>query len=288
MAQEQYIDVNGLNIRYFSLGNVDPPLLLIHGTGESAADWFWVMPSLAERQRVIAIDLPGNGYSDKPQSDYSLEFLTQFLTDFLRVLKIDRVILVGNSLGGLISLLYALIYSQQVIALVLVDSAGLGDRVCLPMCSLTLPVYGDLAINWAKNPLGITQRVWSRTALLFANPSQVPQAWIDEQESLTQIPGFLEATLALLRSQITIFGQRQILLTFLPHLQIPTLVIWGINDLVVPYTHGVEAVKRLPQAHLVLIPDCGHLPQIEQPEIFTFEVNKFLSSIRENLTLSTI
>jgi pimeloyl-ACP methyl ester carboxylesterase len=226
-GEEKYIDVGGLKIRYLTLGNVDPPLVLIHGIGESAADWLWVISDLAERQQVIAIDLLGNGYSDKPKSDYSLEFLTQFLADFFQKLGIKRAVLVGNSLGGLASLNFTLHHSSQVVALVLVDSSGLGQRVCVPMCSLSFSVYGDLAINWSKTPLGIIQRVWSRAALLFNHPSQVPSEWIEEQENLTKIPGFLENTLAVLRSQVSIFGQRRILLDSLPKLEIPTLVIWG-------------------------------------------------------------
>ncbi|WP_196511589.1 alpha/beta hydrolase [Nostoc sp. NZL] len=142
---------------------------------------------------------------------------------------------------------------------------------------MTLPLYGELAIAWSKTPLGAKQRAWSRAALLFANPLQVPNAWLAEQERLGLVPGFLEANLSILRSQISVLGQKQIILDYLPKLEMPTLVVWGINDLVLPNYQAQDAVSRLKQGHLALIPNCGHLPQVERPELFTDALNQFLA-----------
>ncbi|MCG6137572.1 MAG: hypothetical protein MET45_23550 [Nostoc sp. LLA-1] len=145
------------------------------------------------------------------------------------------------------------------------------------LASLTLPVYGELAIAWSKTPLGAKQRAWSRAALLFARPPQVPAKWLAEQERMAQLPGFLEATLSMLRSQVYVLGQQNVVLESLAQVQMPTLVVWGINDLVLPNTQAQNAVSRLQQGHLTLIPACGHLPQVERPELFTEALNKFLS-----------
>jgi len=137
-----------------------------------------------------------------------------------------------------------------------------------------LPIFGEFAIAWSKTPLGAKQRAWSRAAWLFAHPSKVPAAWLAEQERLALLPGFLEANLSILRY---LLGQRQEVLESLPQLQMPTLVVWGVNDLVLPnYQADQDAINRLQQAHLALIPDCGHLPQVERPELFTNAVNDFL------------
>jgi pimeloyl-ACP methyl ester carboxylesterase len=286
VAEERYINVRGLTTRYFTAGNVEPTLVLIHGVGDSAADWLWVMPTLAQRQRVLAVDLPGHGKSGKSKGDYSLDFLTQFVGDFLTTVGVERAVLVGNSLGGLLALRLALLNSEQVVSLVLVDSAGLGQRVCFALSHLTAPMYGELAISWCKTPLGAAQRAWSRAALIFKHPAKTPPEWIAEQERMAKNPGFLEASLSVLRAQINPFGQRQVLLDSLPNLSIPTLVVWGVDDLVVSVSQARDAISRLRHGHLALIPNCGHAPQVERPEIFTAELNQFLGSRREEFLIN--
>jgi pimeloyl-ACP methyl ester carboxylesterase len=272
--EARQIQVNGLNIRYLTAGNDEPPLVLLHGVGDSAFDWSWVIPTLGTKHRVIAPDFPGSGDSAKPKREYSLEFLTQFLGDFLNTLQIQRAVLLGNSLGGLIALRFALSNPQQVAAMVLVSTMGFSQLANLVLSNLTLPIFGEFAIAWSKTPLGAKQRAWSRAALLFAHPSKVPAAWLAEQERLALLPGFLEANLSILRY---LLGQRQEVLESLPQLQMPTLVVWGVNDLVLPnYQADQDAINRLQQAHLALIPDCGHLPQVERPELFTNAVKDFL------------
>ncbi len=278
-VEERRINVGGLTTRYFTAGNDGLPLVLLHGVSASALDWSWVLPKLAARHRVYAPDFPGYGESAKPNREYTPEFLKQFVVDFLDALGIERAVLVGNSLGGLVSLRFALSRPEQVAALVLVDSSGLGYAVNPALSQLTLPLYGEAAIAWCQTPLGAKQRSWLRTSLLFARPSQVPDVWLEEQERMAQMPGFLKATVSSLRAQLNIFGQYQVLLDSLGQLQMPTLVVWGTDDLVLPKEQGQDAVSRLQQGHLALIPDCGHLPHIERPELFTDELSKFLAGV---------
>lgn len=277
--EERRINLGGLTTRYFTAGNDGSPLVLLHGDGESALDWSWVLPKLAARHRVWAPDFPGTGDSAKPKREYSPEFLAQFVADFLSALAIERAVLVGNSLGGLVALRLALSHPEQVAALVLADSSGLGQSVSPLLSNLTVPWYGEVAIAWAKTPLGAKQRAWSRAALLFAHPWQVPETWLAEQERMALLPGFLEASLSSLRAQLNVFGQHQVLLDSLGQLQMPTLVVWGTDDLVLPKSQGQDAVSRLQQGQLALIPDCGHLPHVERPELFTEELSKFLAGV---------
>src|ERR671933_2508314 len=107
-VQEQEIEAEGLPARYLTAGE-GPPLLLLHGVGDNALDWRWVMPALARRYRVYAPDLPGSGGSAKPDADYSPAFFTRFVAAFLDALGVDRAAaVVGNSLGGLVGLRLAL------------------------------------------------------------------------------------------------------------------------------------------------------------------------------------
>ena len=283
-VEERRINIGGLSTRYFTAGNDGPPLVLLHGDSDSALDWSWVLPTLAATHRVYAPDFPGFGDSAKPNVDYSPGFLAQFVVDFLNTLGAERAVLVGNSLGGLVALRVALSHSEQVAALALVDSSGLGHLVNPLLCQLTLPLYGEAAITFCKTPLGAKQRGWSRAALFFAHPSQAPAAWLAEQERMAFLTGYLEATLSSLRAQLNIFGQRQVLLDSLPQLKMPTLVVWGTNDLIFPKEQAQDAVSRLQQGHLALIPDCGHLPHIERPELFSAALSEFLTEVPSQIT----
>ncbi len=277
--EEQRININGLTTRYFTAGNEGPPLVLLHGDAASALDWSWVLPRLAATHRVYAPDFPGFGDSAKPSREYSPEFLKNFLVDFLDAIEVERVMLVGNSLGGLVALRFTLSHPEQVEALVLVDSSGLGHSVTPLLSQFTLPVYGEAMIAWCNTPLGAKQRSWLRATLFFAQPSKAPEAWVREQERMSLMPGFLEATLSSLRAQLNVFGQYQVLLDSLPHLQMPTLVIWGTDDLVFPKEQAEAAVSRLPKGHLSLIPSCGHLPHVERPEHFSAALSQFLTEV---------
>jgi pimeloyl-ACP methyl ester carboxylesterase len=127
-----------------------------------------------------------------------------------------------------------------------------------------------------NTPLGATARTWLRVPLLFARPDRVPPEWFEEQQRLTQLPGFLEAVIAALRAQINFEGQREVLLDQLPQLQMPTLVIWGASDRIFPKSQAQEAIAHLKQGSLEIIPDCGHLPHIERPGDFVSALGVFL------------
>ena len=275
IVEERNIDVGGLPIHYLAAGE-GPPLVLLHALGESALDWRWVLPALAHTNRVYAPDLPGFGYSAKPSADYSPDFFARFVGAYLDALGLDRTALVGNSIGGLAALRLALSEPARITALGLVASAGLGRKITYALRLPTLPGYGEGAVAWGKPPLGAFQRAWSRVPLLFGRPERVPGVWITEQTRIAQLPGFTEATIAALRAQVDLGGQREILLDQLPHLQMPALVIWGERDRVFPYSQGQKALSHLRQGSLELVPNCGHLPQVERPDRFTAILSRFL------------
>lgn len=278
-VKERRINVGGLSTRYLKAGNEGLPLVLLHGDADSALDWSWVLPELAATHRVYAPDFPGFGDSAKPNVIYSVDFLVQFVVDFLTALDIEQAVLVGNSLGGLVALRFALSRPEQVAALVLVDSSGLGYSVTPLLSQFTLPWYGEAMIAWCNTPLGAKQRPWLRAALFFTDLKRVPAVWISEQERMSLIPGYLVATLSSLRAQLNAIGQHEVLLDSLPQLNMPTLVVWGTDDKIFPKEQAGAAVSRLKQGHLALIPDCGHLPHVERPELFTAALSEFLTKV---------
>jgi 2-hydroxy-6-oxonona-2,4-dienedioate hydrolase len=277
LAEEQSTEVGGMPTRYLTAGTTGPPLLLLHGVGDNAFDWRWVMPALASTHRVYAPDLPGSGGSARPLDDYSPAFFTRFVAAFLDALGVDHAAVIGNSLGGLVGLRLALAEPQRVTALGLVSSGGLGREVTYALRSLALPGYGKLAVAWGKRRPGAAQRALGRAALVFARPRGAPREWIEEQYRLARLPGFLEAQLATVRAQVGLKGQREVLVDRLAQLERPTIVVWGTRDRVLPYSQAKEAFSRLAEGYLELIPECGHLPQVEQPERFVSGLRQFLN-----------
>ena len=276
--EECYVDVNGLPTRYLRAGTMGPPLVLLHGVGDSALDWQWAMPTLARTHRVYVPDLPGSGGTIESDVDYSPAFFTQFLSAFLDALQVKHAAVIGHSLGGLVGLRLALSEPSRVSALGLVASAGLGRKVTYALRSLALPGTGRLAVAWGKRPPGAAQRALGRSTLLFARPWRVPRKWLKEQYRLARLPGFLEAQLAAVRAQVGLRGQREVLVDRLAQLEVPTRLVWGTSDRVLPYSQAKEAVSRLREGSLELISDCGHSPHVEQPERFVSALDRFLKA----------
>src|SRR5918911_2472619 len=244
-VEKQEVEIDSLPIRYLVAGE-GRPVVLLHGAGDNALDWRWVMPALAASHRVYAPDLPGSPDSARPAADYSPAFFERFVTAFLNALDIGRATFVGNSLGGLIALELALSEPERTGALVLVDSAGLGRAVNPAFTSVNVPGLGEAALPFWRTPVGAYQRAWGRTALHFADPPRsVPCEWLAEQCRLALSPGYLEAHLRVLRAIVGPLGQREVLVDRLPSLRVPTLVVWGERDRVFPRSQARGAVERL-------------------------------------------
>jgi pimeloyl-ACP methyl ester carboxylesterase len=254
------------------------PILLLHGLGDSALTWQWVIGPLAGRHRVYALSFPGFGGSAKPAAPYSPEFFVSFTGAFMDVMGIDRVLLVGSSLGGLVALRLAQEMPGRVKALALVGSAGLGREVSFSLRLLTLPGFGGLVTLWNKTFIGAYQWAMLTTLLLYAAPMMAPHAWVSGLRQMARMPGYLDATVATMRSIGNILGQKKkhILLDRLYQIEIPTLVLWGKQDRVIPHHHGQAAISRLPVGKLDVYEGCGHLPHIEAREQFVRSMSSFM------------
>jgi pimeloyl-ACP methyl ester carboxylesterase len=167
----------------------------------------------------------------------------------------------GNSLGGLAALQLALSQPQRITALCLVDSAGLG-RV-------------------GRRRPGAALRALARAVLLFGRPWRTPRSWLVEQYRAARQPGFLEVTLASLRAVLGPLGRRQVLAKRLAELTMPTLIVWGTADWVIPVTHGRRAARRLPSGDLVQLPWCGHAPPGRVPRTLRPSTQPVPSGVRQ-------
>jgi 2-hydroxy-6-oxonona-2,4-dienedioate hydrolase len=272
---ERTIRVDGVLTRYLSAGT-GPPLLLLHGAGDNARDWSYVLPLLGRSYRVLAPDLPGYSPGSAPANDHSPAGLAGFVTCFMDAAGLDRAAVAGNSLGGLAALQLALSQPERITALCLVDSAGLGRAVNPALIVQRLPGVGELAVAVGRRRPGAALRALARAVLLFGRPWRTPRSWLVEQYRAARQPGFLEATLSSLRAVLGPLGQRRVLAKRLAELTMPTLVIWGAADWVIPAIHGRRAARRLATGQLVQLAWCGHTPQVECPERFAEALNQFL------------
>ncbi|MGO9471580.1 MAG: alpha/beta fold hydrolase [Isosphaeraceae bacterium] len=279
LIQDRIVEFGGSRIHYLTAGS-GPPLVLLHGGGECAHAWRWVLPELARRFRVIAPDFPGSGGSDRPPAGYTLAMLGEFVGGFLNALEIRRAAVAGHSLGGLAAMQFALTDPGRVSALALVASAGLGREIHPVLKSLCSPGFGDWATAWAITPLGQFQRILWRALGSFSRLKRAPAGWLVDQFWLGVDPRILWDQLLLSRILIGPEGQKAVLLDRLPEVSVPTLIVWGESDQILPAAHGRRAAGRIPHSRLATIPDCGHMPHVERPEEFLETVLAFLESSR--------
>jgi pimeloyl-ACP methyl ester carboxylesterase len=277
VVHDRHVVVDGLHTQYLEAGT-GPTLLLLHGHEQSATGWRWVVPALATTHRVLALSLPGHGDTDAGHGAHAPGTdLAPFVTAFLDALGIGRLDVVGHSAGGAVAARMALDDPDRIRTLGLVASAGLGREVHPLLALDALPVLGELAILISRLPGGNAGRSIMSAAMLFARPWTVPAEFFAEQHALARRPGQLEASTAMARAMFGPAGQRQILLDRLGAVTMPTLVIWGGCDYVLPASHAHAAVRRLPHGRLALFAGCGHLPHVEQPARFATVLGAWLA-----------
>jgi 2-hydroxy-6-oxonona-2,4-dienedioate hydrolase len=274
---DRRVTVDGMSTQHLEAG-AGSPVLLLHGYEQSASSWRWVIPTLARTHRVLAPNLPGHGDSPPAVGGYAPgRDLTPFVAGFLDTLGVGPLDVVGHSVGGAVALRLALADPKRVRTLTLVDSAGLGRDVNPLLALTTLPVLGELAILLSRMPGGDLLRTSMSAAMLFAQPWRVPAEFLTEQHALGRRVGQLETATAMARALFDLNGQHEVLLDQLHTLTMPTLLVWGACDYVLPAYQALAAVDRLPAGRLVLFPDCGHLPHVECPDRFAAVLSEFLT-----------
>ena len=271
---EKYIAVKGINIRYIMSGS-GASTLLLHGFGEFLDVWWFNIGPLSEHCQVYAADLPGHGLSDKPATDYSLDFANECATEFMKALGIERANLIGHSMGGIIGLSMAINFPDRVDKLILVGSGGLSRETPLLYRLCTLPLLGDIL---TKPTIKAGLRYGIKRA--FYNPDLVAEEMIDKNYEFMKMRGAKQAMLSIIRSNTDITGPHpEVVMTDKLHLvKSPTLIIHGAQDEVVPVEYAQNACNLIPNARLEVIEKCGHSPHIEKAQEFNEAVIAFLES----------
>ena len=251
-------------------------VVLLHGLADSLLSWYCNFDFLADAgYRAIALDLPGFGESDKPSHlEYNPGSAADFVYGFCKKLGIEKLSLVGNSAGGLIAGLFALEHPSDVEKLVLVDSGRFGRKVSWLLQVISVPVLGDFIFQTKLNSMmGLRKR-------LLYKPPAVLEDLLPEMDRFKLLPCAGMATLRSIHASINLLGLRQQwhILDRLKLSDVPLLVVWGANDVIIPVSHAEIASQELPRCNVQVIPECGHWPQMEKSSVFNPIVTQFLSS----------
>jgi pimeloyl-ACP methyl ester carboxylesterase len=276
VAAHRWTTVLGRRVHLVAMGE-GVPLLFLHGLGASWVTWGPVLPLVTPYCQAVAPDLPGHGDSD-PLHPYTLEQASPWVEALLDALGLGRVALVGNSLGGLVALAFALERPHRVSHLVLVDAAGLGRQVSWVLRLATLPLLGE--VLEAPSPRG-TERLLRR--LIFADPRHVTPALVTELTRVRSRPGAKETVLAALRHGVGLLGVkgRVLLGRRLGGVRCPLLVVWGEKDRVFPVRQALQVRRSAPHARVVVFPRCGHWPHYEDPDAFVRLLLEFVGAPAE-------
>jgi pimeloyl-ACP methyl ester carboxylesterase len=275
VPEDRYVRVEGINTRYWQMGDAGSSVILLHGGNGSIEFWLYNIAVLAQQHRVYAFDMVGAGKSDYPDADYSLTYQAEFLKSFMSAMSIESATLVGNSMGGAVSLQFTKLYPDRVDKLVLVDSMGLGKEINFGIRLITLPAIINL----------LRPQRWMIPAMLrsnFYNGRKLPPEWIELRYPVFAIPGRNKVILQLGQSNFTLRGVRrdvyQPIVDSLPQITQPTLIIWGDRDRIIPVKHADIAAAGLPNSQLQIFPKCGHHPYLEYPDRFNRSVLEFLAA----------
>lgn len=254
--QEYWANLNGLKIRYLESGKGNARhILFIHGLGSSADRWVNIPKSLSANFHTISLDLPGFGESDKPISmDYKIENFRDIIADFMNLLAINdgKTSIVGHSLGGYIAAEVTMLNEIQVEKLILIDSSGM-----LKKPTALLEEYLIVAMNPTNaNVRNIFEQMVSDRA-------KIPLKLVEDFIRRINLPNAKYAFKSTLENSANTQLKRERLKLIN---NIPTLIIWGIEDKVIPLQHSELFKKSISNSHIEIIQDAGHAPFTEKPE----------------------
>lgn len=275
-ADSKFIEVDGMSVHYRieGLPNDSIPLVLLHGTGASLHTWEGWVNALKTEYKIIRLDLPAYGLTGpNPTSNYSQEFYATFINDFLTKLGIKQCIIAGNSLGGSIAWNFAVKYPKKVSKMILVDAGGYA------MKSKSVPIAFQIA-GWpvVKNlfkyvtPRSIVQKSVEN---VYADKSKVTDELVDRYFELSLREGNRQAFI----DRMSEFRNKGLIndkTAQIKDLAMPTLIIWGDKDLLIPLEVGEKFHADLPNDTLVVFKNLGHTPMEEDAEKTVSVVKKFL------------
>lgn len=267
--------VSGQRMSYVT-GGSGPPVILLHGIGASSFAWRYTLPALLPHCTIFAPDMFGCGESDKPAIDYSIASLATYVAEFMDVIGVAKADVIGHSLGGGIALQLSQLFPDRIARLGLVSTGGMGRELHWLLRITTLPgasgILGMLA--HPRSRVAYASRIMERRRMrrLRVEFDAAAPTVIDRLRAHDSRRAFLR----MLRSVSDLKGQKMSALPHLGQLTVPVLIIWGARDRTIPLAHARLALAVLPCAHLEILDQCFHRPQIEAPVRFNAALLTFL------------
>ncbi len=261
--EEQFVTVDGNKIRYLESGKSDDHIVLIHGLGASAERWEFVIPEFSKHHKVIVPDLIGFGYSDKPLVDYTTDFFSDFLGNFLQKLGIKRTHIIGSSLGGQITAEFTSKNQDLIESLVLVSPSGIMKHSTPALDAYVMAaLYPNLegAQNAFQMMAGPTRVINQKIIEDFVKRMKLPNAKM----------AFMSTLLGLKNADLITKSLQKI--------STPSLIIWGEDDPVIPVKYADDFVSSIPDCRFYMMDNCGHTPYVDDPERFSKLVLDFLEN----------
>jgi pimeloyl-ACP methyl ester carboxylesterase len=272
--QAIWLEVDGMRIHCLTAGESGAPVVLLHGAGVDSASLSWseVIGPLSTHHQVFAPDLPGYGLSDRPDIQYTMDFYVSFVEHLLDVLHLEKVSLVGISMGGAIALVLTLRSPVWVEKLVLVDTYGIQDKVVAHKLSylyVHLPFLDEL--SWWLIGRSRSLVRWSLLAGLIYNPARLSDELVERVYQAVREPRAGKAYISFQRS-----GLHSNFTTRLHEITVPTLIVYGAEDTAVPLAYVQRAHALISNSELYIMQECRYWPQGEKPEEFSRVVGSFL------------
>ncbi|WP_134427612.1 alpha/beta fold hydrolase [Mycobacterium ulcerans] len=276
----QFRTIHGYK-RAFRIAGSGPAILLIHGIGDNSTTWTGIHAKLAQRFTVIAPDLLGHGRSDKPRADYSIAAYANGMRDLLRVLDIERVTIIGHSLGGGVAMQFAYQFPQLVDRLILVGAGGVTKDVNVVFRLASVPM-GAEALALLRLPMVLpTVQLAGKVLGMALGSTALGQDLPNVLRILDDLPE-PTASSAFTRTLRAVVDWRGQIVTMLDRCYltqaIPVQIIWGSRDAVVPVRHAEMAHAAMPGSKLEVFEGSGHFPFHDDPARFIDIVLRFIDS----------
>jgi pimeloyl-ACP methyl ester carboxylesterase len=276
----RFVTIHGYR-RAYRIAGSGPVLLMLHGVGDSSTTWSDVHAKLAQRFTVIAPDMLGHGESDKPRADYSLAAFANGVRDLLLALGVDRVTVVGHSLGGGVAMQFVYHYPQFVERVVLVSAGGVTKDVSILLRLAAMPL-GAEALSVLKVPGAVPAVEFVSRAVgnvLGSNRFGRDLPKVPRLVNGLRKPGAVAAFARTLRSVVDTQGQYVTMLdrTYLMQ-DLPVQIIWGEDDQIIPVSHARLAHQEIPGSRLEIFEKSGHMPHGDDPDRFVAIVERFIDS----------
>ncbi len=261
MVQENFVEVEGNKIRYLETGRSKSTLILVHGLGASAERWINAIPYLEKDHHLIVPDLIGFGLSDKPVVDYTTDFFSDFLKKFLDSVGIKNPNIIGSSLGGQVTAEYAS-KNKNIKKLILVSPSGVMKKSTPALDAYIMAALYPNEAN-AKNAFEMMEG-----SGLEVDPSIV-ESFIERMKLPNAKMAFMSTILGLKNAEL--------ITNKLQFINVPTLIIWGSADPVIPINHADGFVSSIKDCRFYRMDNCGHTPYVQDPKGFSKIVLDFLN-----------